>query len=108
MLSEVQGRRTDWLESRSGRPIHPQMLRNVLRSVDGVRRFQLVQEKPGEVRVIVVIATDADRDAIRSRIVDDVRSLDASIHVDVEFAETLPRTEGGKVRMIRTPEDSAE
>jgi phenylacetate-CoA ligase len=108
LLSDVQGRTTDWLESGSGQPIHPQTLRGILRSVEGVRRFQLVQEEPGEVRVITVIAPDADRAAIRSRIVDDVRSLDASIHVDVEFAESLPRTEGGKVRMVRTPEDSAE
>jgi phenylacetate-CoA ligase len=108
MLSDVQGRRTDWLETRSGSPIHPQMLRNVLRSVDGVRRFQLVQEKPGEVRVIVVIAPHAARDAIRARIVDDVRGLDAAIGVDVEFAENLPRTKGGKVRTTLRHEASAE
>jgi phenylacetate-CoA ligase len=108
LLSDVHGRTTDWLESRSGRPIHPQTLRSILRSVDGVRRFQLVQEKPGEVRVITVIAPDAAREAIRSRIVDDIRTLDASLHAEVEFADSLPRTHGGKVRTILRYEASAE
>jgi len=107
-LSDVEGRRTEWLESRSRRPIHPQTFRNILRSVDGIRRFQLVQEQPGQVRVIAVIAPQASRDGIRSRILDDVRRLDASIHADVEFADTLPRTEGGKVRAVLKHEASAE
>jgi phenylacetate-CoA ligase len=108
MLSDVQGRRTEWLESGSGHPIHPQTFRNILRSVDGIRRFQLVQKQPGEVRVIAVIAPEASREAIRSRILDDVRALDAAIHADVEFADSLPRTKGGKVRAVLTHEASAE
>jgi phenylacetate-CoA ligase len=107
LLSDVQGRRTDWLESRSGHPIHPQMLRNVLRSVDGVRRFQLVQDEPGEVLVIAVVAPDAARDAIRSRVADEVRRLDASMHARVEFADSLARTDGGKVLVIRRSGTSA-
>jgi phenylacetate-CoA ligase len=103
LLSDVQGRRTEWLESLSGDPVHPQTFRNILRSLDGVRRFQLVQEQPGEVRVIVVIAQDAAREEIRSRIVDDVRRLDLAIRADVEFADSLPRTPGGKVRAVRGP-----
>jgi phenylacetate-CoA ligase len=108
MLSEVQGRRTEWLQSRSGRPVHPQTFRNILRSVDGIRRFQLVQEQPGHVRVVAVVAPDAARDAIRSRILDDVQRLNASIQADVEFADSLPRTQGGKVRAVLTDEASAE
>ena len=108
MLSDVQGRRTEWLESRSGRPIHPQTFRNILRSVNGIRRFQLVQGQPGQVRVIAVVAPDADRDAIRSRILDDVGRLEDSIEAGVEFADSLPRTEGGKVRTVLTHEASAE
>lgn len=107
MLSDVQGRRTEWLTSRSGRPIHPQTFRNVLRAVDGVRRFQLVQERPGDVRIVAVIAPDAAPEAIRERILEGVRGLDASIGAEVEFADSLPRTEGGKVRAVLTPEASA-
>lgn len=102
-LSDVEGRRTDWLRSRSGRPIHPQMFRSILRGVDGVRRFQLAQEEPGEVLIRAVLAPNADREAIRVRIVDDVRRLDASIRAEVEFADSLARTDGGKVPVVRRP-----
>jgi phenylacetate-CoA ligase len=108
MLSEVHGRRTEWLQSRSGSPVHPQTFRNILRSVDGIRRFQLVQEQPGHVRVVVVVAPDAAREPIRTRILDDVQRLDASIQADVEFADSLPRTQGGKVLAVLTHEASDE
>ena len=107
MLSEVQGRSTEWLESRTGAPIHPQTLRNILREVAGVRRFQLVQDRPGDVKVVIVAAPEASRDGIRAHIVEGVRRLDISLDADVEFAESLPRTEGGKVRAVRTREASA-
>jgi phenylacetate-CoA ligase len=100
LLSEVQGRRTDWLESRSGRPIHPQTLRTIIRGVDGVRRFQLVQERPGHVRVVAVAAPDAVPDDVRAQIVGGVERLDASLHAEVEFVDSIPRTEGGKVRAV--------
>jgi phenylacetate-CoA ligase len=98
LLSHVEGRSTDWLRSVSGRPIHPQTLRGILREVVGVRRFQLVQERPGHVRVVTVAAPEADREAIRSQVVDEARRLPDPLDAEVQFSETLPRTEGGKVR----------
>ena len=107
ILSEVHGRRTEWLVARPGTQIHPQTLRNILRSVDGVRRFQLVQERPGTVTVVTVIAPDAGREAIRTRILEDVRRLDVALDAEVEFADSLPRMQGGKVRAVLTRAGSA-
>jgi phenylacetate-CoA ligase len=100
LLSHVQGRTTEWLRSASGAPIHPQTLRGILRETEGVRRYQLVQERPGRVRVVTVTAPGADREGIRSRIVGDAHRLPHPIDAEVEFSETLPRTEGGKVRVF--------
>lgn len=104
LLSEVEGRTTDWLWSASGRPMHPQTLRGILRAVDGVRRFQLVQGRPGHVRVITVAAPGADRENIRARVLEEARRFEEPIEAEVEFSETLPRTEGGKVRTFVTRE----
>ena len=108
LLSHVEGRTTDWLRSASGRPIHPQTLRGILREVAGIRRFQLVQERPGHVRVVTVTAPEADREAIRSQVVDEAGRLPDPIEAEVEFSETLPRTEGGKVRTFLQHEVSLE
>src|SRR5215211_3293689 len=62
LLSLVEGRATDWLRSASGRPVHPQTLRSVMSRMEGVRRYQLVQERPGHVKVVAVAATGADRE----------------------------------------------
>ena len=58
-------------------------------------------------KVVIVAAPEASRDGIRAHIVEGVRRLDISLDADVEFAESLPRTEGGKVRAVRTREASA-
>ena len=108
LLSHVEGRTTDWLRSGSGRPLHPQTLRSILREVAGVRRFQLIQERAGHVRVVTVTAPEADREAIRSQVVGESRRLPDPIEAEVEFSETLPRTEGGKVRTFLRHEVNVE
>lgn len=97
LLSHVQGRSTDWLRSASGRPIHPQAVRGILSPLEEIRRYQLVQERPGHVRVVAVATPEADREELRTRIVGEARRLLDPIDAAVEFSETLPRTEGGKV-----------
>jgi phenylacetate-CoA ligase len=100
LLSDVEGRSTDWLRSASGRRIHPQTLRGLLSPLEEIRRYQLVQERPGHVRVVAVTAPEANREAVRRRIVGEARRLGDQIEAEVEFSETLPRTEGGKVRSV--------
>ena len=108
LLSPVQGRTTDWLRSIAGRPIHPQTLRGILSPLEGIRRYQLVEERPGRVRIVAVTAPEADREEIRARIAGEARRLGEPIEVEVEFTETLPRTEGGKVRSVLRHEISLE
>ncbi len=98
LLSHVEGRTTEWLRSAAGRAVHPQTLRGILSPLQEVRRYQLVQERPGHVRVVAVTAPGADHEAIRSRIVGEAGRLADHFDAEVEFSETLPRTEGGKVR----------
>jgi phenylacetate-coenzyme A ligase PaaK-like adenylate-forming protein len=108
LLSHVQGRTTEWLRLASGAPIHPQTMRGILRDVEGVRRYQLVQERPGQVRVVAVTTPEADRNEIRSQVARAARRLPHPIDAEVEFSVTLPRTEGGKVRGILRHEVSLE
>jgi phenylacetate-CoA ligase len=100
LLSLVEGRATDWLRSASGRPVHPQTLRGVMSRLRGVRRYQLVQERPGHLKVVAVTAPGADREGIRALVMAAGRRLEDPMDAEVEFTETLPRTEGGKVRTL--------
>jgi phenylacetate-CoA ligase len=110
LLSHVEGRSTDWLRSAAGRPIHARALAtNLLRDFwKGIRRYQLIQERPGHVRVVTVTAPGADQEQIRSRVVAKARRLEDPIDAEVEFSESLPRTEGGKVRTLLRHEVSLE
>ncbi len=100
LLSWVEGRSTDWLVTGSGGRLHPQAIRAFLRFIPGVRRYQIVQERPGSVRVAIVAAPDADRDEIRSRVAAGAVDLAEPFAAEAEFIDDLPRTEGGKVRVL--------
>jgi hypothetical protein len=57
---------------------------------------------------VVVTAPEADREEVlRLRIVGEVRRLQEPIDAEVEFSETLPRSEGGKVRTFLRAHDAA-
>ena len=100
LLSAVDGRVTDWLRSATGEAVHPQALRSVLREAPGLRRYQLVQERPGLVRVVGQAAPGADRAKIRDHVASGMAWMRDAVAVEVAFAEELPRTEGGKVRSV--------
>jgi len=100
LLSQPEGRTSEWMLSRSGRPIHPQTMRSILRHLDEIRRYQLIQERPGEVRVVIVAAPDADRRGVAEAIAARAGALPDPLDARVEFSETLSRTESGKVRTI--------
>lgn len=100
LLSHPQGRTSEWMLSRSGAPIHPQTMRSILRNFDEIRRYQLIQEQPGKLRVVVVAAPGADRAAVAEAIAARAGELGEPLDARVEFSETLSRAESGKVRTI--------
>lgn len=109
LLSGIDGRSTDWLQSASGRLLHPRAVTStVLRQIwPGIRRYQVVQERPGHIRVLIVTAPGGDHEEIRSSIVAEARKLEDPLDADVVFTDSLSRTEGGKVRtVVRNDGDS--
>ena len=98
LLSPVQGRVSEWLRTASGEPVHPQVLRSVLRKVPGLLRYTLEQDRPGFVRVIAVTAPSADTEALRAEVANAADGLET----DVVFTDDLPREAGGKVRGLRS------
>jgi hypothetical protein len=73
-------------------------LRSILRKLTGVLRYQLQQERPGHVRILVVASPGADADDVRAAIEAGSAELLDDLEVEVAFTDSLPRTEAGKVR----------
>ena len=102
LLSAVEGRVTDWLRSAAGEAVHPQAFRSVLREVPGLRRYQLVQERPGLVRVVGQAAPGADHAQIRDQVRSGMAWLRDGLQVEVAFVER-PSAHGGGQGALRGP-----
>ena len=98
-LARVEGRRTDFLVTPSGKVMHALAVIYVLRELPGLRSFQVVQEKLD--RVLVRVVADGDPSAaLRERIVTQVTALfEGGATVEVEVADDLS-TASGKHRYV--------
>jgi phenylacetate-CoA ligase len=108
LLSFIQGRVADWLETPSGEHLHPETLAYVLDVEPGVIRYQAVQRTPSRITVRLVTATGSSQDVIEQRVEREFEALlGPEIVTDVEFVDDLPRTPGGKVRtVVRFPAEA--
>ena len=100
LLKRVEGRRTDFLVAPDGRIVHALALIYVLREMERVREFQIVQEDVDAIVVLVVAAPgwshDDDEHVQRAL----AARLGAAVGVRVETVEAIPRTASGKFRYV--------
>ena len=101
LLSFIQGRVADWLETPSGERLHPETLAYVLDVEPGVIRYQAVQSTPARLTVRLVTMPGAAQDVIKQRVEHGFEQLlGPEIATEVQFVADLPRTAGGKVRTV--------
>jgi phenylacetate-CoA ligase len=100
VLREVQGRTTDFLVSADGGQVHALALIYVLRDIDGIRQFRIVQEARDLVRVELV--RDAGFDDGRLPEIERVfrRRLGEALRVEFAFVEDIPVAGSGKHRYV--------
>lgn len=100
LLKRVEGRRTDFLIAPNGRILHALSVIYVLREVDAVKEFQVIQEAVNHVRVDVVVEpafSDGNRATIERRI----RALmGGDVGVTVQVTERIQRAPSGKFRYV--------
>jgi phenylacetate-CoA ligase len=93
-LARVEGRRTDFLVTPSGKLMHALAVIYVLREIPGVREFQVIQEALDHVRVRVVPAGELSA-AARDSIVMRVGGLfEGRARIEVEAAESVASASG--------------
>ena len=102
LLSFPEGRSDDWVHLASGDVLHPQEVRGLLLADDTwLLGFQVVQLARSRFAVCAVVDPRCDR----ARFVAGVKErfearMGHDTVTDVEFADELPRTRGGKVRTL--------
>ena len=111
MLEEIQGRSTDFLVAADGTVMHGLALVYILRDIEGMKAFKIIQESLRLTRVQVALDTPLDApltDALRGHITRGVRArLGAQVEVTVERVDAIAPEASGKFRYVVSKVDAA-
>jgi phenylacetate-CoA ligase len=100
-LESVEGRIAELLVLRDGRKLHPfSLIRELSHDFDLVRRYRLIQEAEGTVRLEIVPAVSFPTvrlEAMRKRMLD---AADGGLTLDLALVEEIPAGSRGKLQVF--------
>ena len=100
LLKDIMGRTTDFIVASDGTLMHGLALIYVLRDLESIKAFKIVQENKNLVKVLLVPGT-----AFGTAIMDKIRKdfklrLGESVDIEISIIETLPKEKSGKYRYV--------
>jgi phenylacetate-CoA ligase len=100
LMQDIQGRSTDFVVASDGTVMHGLSLIYILRDLQGVRFFKVVQESRARTCVQLVIDGTFAPDSIARIIMGFKQRLGADVQVTVELVDNIPAEKSGKLRYI--------
>ena len=100
ILSDIQGRTTDFVVAQDGTIMHGLALIYVLRELPGIAEFKIIQESLVHTRVLIVPEGPLSPDVER-RIHEGLRArLGAGVEVAIDVVAAIPADRSGKFRYV--------
>ena len=99
LLKEVVGRQQEMLETPEGKYIHGEFFTHIFWEIDGVKEFQVVQEKIDTI-VIKIVPEDDFNEKQLDKIREIVRERSEGWTVEFKFVDAIKRTGAGKYKFI--------
>ena len=101
VLSFIEGRTDEWIVSRSGQALHPEAVRKAFADEEEIWEHQIAQVTPSHFQLTLVADRNSDREAMTARLAQKFeRRLGEGTTISVSFVESIPRTQGGKLRAV--------
>lgn len=101
LLSELEGRVEDILYLPEGRFIHPRAIWAVIKKMEGVLKYQLIQHAPQRFELRLVTVDQNTYPLVVDRILHGLKDLlGNSATIESEYVEELTPQEGGKFRPV--------
>ena len=100
-MAKVQGRTTDFIVTPDGRWQHALSVIYVVRDIEGVAEFKIVQEDVDDVRVLLKVHEDIYPKDGNEKIVKGLKKrMGEVVKVTVEMMDEIPRDASGKYRYV--------
>jgi phenylacetate-CoA ligase len=100
VLARVEGRTTDFIVAADGTVMHGLALIYVLRDIEAIDQFKVVQESLRGTRVLLTAAAPLDRRIIADITASFRRRLGEEVEIRVEQVHEIPRERSGKYRYV--------
>ncbi len=101
LLRKVVGRQLDILTAPSGRQIAGEFFPHLIKDFTPVRRFQVVQSRPEQIILKLVVDKSTWSPAWRERLTREIQNqLDDTLQLTLEEVEDIPLTAAGKLRVV--------
>jgi phenylacetate-CoA ligase len=100
VLKSVEGRSSDFLLARGDRLIHGESITHIVRQIDGIAGFRVLQDELDRLSLEIVKArpdTELPIDQMRAQI---ARLFGYPVAVHLRFVESLAPTSSGKYRVV--------
>lgn len=100
-MTKVQGRTTDFVVTPDGRWQHALSVIYVVRDIEGVAEFKILQEDVDDVRVLLKTHPELYPEDGNSRIIKGIKKrMGDAVQVSVEMVDAIPRDASGKYRYV--------
>jgi len=100
VLAEVEGRSTDFIVAQDGTLMHGLALIYILRDLDGVEQFKIVQESRNKTRVLLVVNADFDSQKEQQIKSGFQQRLGTSVDIVIEKVADISAERSGKMRYV--------
>ena len=101
MLEEIHGRTTDFVVAQDGTVLHGLALIYVLRDLEGVDAFKIVQDSLEKTTVQIVRAEAYQNSLAEEKIIGEFKKrLGASVTIDIKYCEHIAKESSGKFRYV--------
>lgn len=101
LLEEIQGRTTDFVVAQDGTVLHGLALIYVLRDLEGVDAFKIVQDSLDKTTVQIVGTDRYQASLSEEKIVAEFRKrLGASVNINIEYIDHIAKEKSGKFRYV--------
>jgi len=106
-LREIEGRTTDFIVAEDGTVMHGLALIYVLRELEGIEEFKIVQETKLLTRVQVV-PTDTLTDELKAQIIEGFKArLGSNVQITLEQVDAIAAEKSGKFRYVISKVEAA-
>ena len=101
VLSKLDGRSTDFIIAPDGRIMHGLSLIYILREIEGIALYKIIQHAVDKIEIIVVRSEDYVQDTAEQSIIDGIRQrMGETVNIDIHYQTEIPREKSGKFRYV--------